>query len=87
MNIYTVVVIDRHTDPEVTSFYKKENAENYARTYANIMAKENGWTTEDYEHNTLDGLIRTIEYSCEDDCVYIYERSMADTIDGKLVTN
>lgn len=73
MKFYNVIVNNRHVDLDVYLFSDK----NIAVEKAKELAKEYCRHEEDYKESIWgvpqQGMLGYINYSCESDCVYIYE--------------
>lgn len=63
MNVYAVLLEDRHTDVHVEVFADRDEAIERART----LAKENARFPDDYKEETIEGWEFYCRYSCEDD--------------------
>lgn len=79
MEIYIVIIEDRHTDTAVYPFTDKEKAVNEARRIAKQYCRhEDDYEEHDYGRN--DGWLFYAQYSCESDNV----RVVTATVDGEI---
>ena len=76
MEIFTVVVTDRHSDPDIYTYKSKQ----FAITNAITLAKKYCRFEDDYEEKELtdwpNGAIFRAEYSCESDNVTVYKTDL-----------
>ena len=67
MNIFIVIIEDRHIDVEVKAFLGPDKAIETARA----LAKEYCRHPEDYKENDIEGYLFNAVYSCEDDSISV----------------
>lgn len=72
VKVYTVLVEDRHIDPEVTVFANEANALRYARQ----EAENNASHPEYIEEKQIAGWLLYINYSVESDYVRVEEKEL-----------
>lgn len=67
MQIYNVIIEDRHNDVKVRSFFNRERAIEIAKDTAISLNRDLEYLKEDI----IEGWEFYIEYSCEGDCVRV----------------
>lgn len=67
MEIYNVIIEDRHYNVEVLSFRNRDAAIEIAKD----IAKERNTYPEDLKEEVIESYEYYVEYSCENDCVSV----------------
>lgn len=76
MDIYVVMVNDRHAEPEAYLFTNKKEAMEFAKATAESYCHD----VEDLKEIKISGWEYYIEYSCEADCIWVIKKEL----DGEL---
>lgn len=72
MDIYVIIINDRHTDIEAMTYADKEEAINKARELAKKYCRH----PEDYKEHSYDGYLFFVSYSCESDYVAVLKTDL-----------
>ena len=79
MEVYIVIIKDRHSDTTAQPFVNSDKAIEWAK----IKAKEYAREESDYSEEEIKGWLFHATYSCEGDCVYVVAKELDESLPAK----